>query len=56
MATEVDQAAAIDLKNKGNTAFAHHDWPTAINYYTQAIEKYNKDASFYANRAQVCKT
>jgi serine/threonine-protein phosphatase 5 len=45
--------AATALKAKGNKAFAEHDWPSAINFYTQAIEKYDKDASFYSNRAQV---
>ena len=45
--------AATALKVKGNKAFAEHDWPSAIDFYTQAIEKYDKDASFYSNRAQV---
>jgi serine/threonine-protein phosphatase 5 len=49
-----DAEAATALKNLGNKAFAHHDWPTAIDYYTKAIEKYDKDPSFYCNRAQVC--
>ena len=44
---------AIALKDKGNDAFKKHDWPTAISYYTQAIELYDKEASFYTNRAQV---
>lgn len=41
------------MKQKGNTAFANHDWPTAVDFYTQAIEKNDKDPSFYCNRAQV---
>ena len=49
--TAVEEATA--LKQKGNAAFANHDWPTAIDYYTQAIEKNGKDPSFYCNRAQV---
>jgi serine/threonine-protein phosphatase 5 len=44
---------AIALKDKGNEAFKKHDWPTAVSYYTQAIELYDKEASFYTNRAQV---
>ena len=49
--TEKDDAIA--LKDKGNEAFKKHDWPTAISFYTQAIELYDKEASFYTNRAQV---
>ncbi|OAL22390.1 hypothetical protein AYO20_11176 [Fonsecaea nubica] len=33
-----DKAAATALKVKGNQAFAQHDWPSAIDYYTKAIE------------------
>ena len=47
-----DKAAATALKAKGNQAFASHDWPSAIDYYTKAIEKYDADPSFYCNRAQ----
>ena len=43
---------ALALKQKGNKAFAEHDWPTAIDYYTQAIEANPKEPSFYCNRAQ----
>ncbi|KAL1306561.1 hypothetical protein AAFC00_005249 [Neodothiora populina] len=43
---------AVELKNKGNEAFKNHDWPTAIDFYTKAIEKYDKEPSFYTNRAQ----
>ena len=43
---------AIGLKNKGNEAFKFHDWPTAVSFYSQAIEKYNQEPSFYTNRAQ----
>lgn len=48
------QEDAIELKNKGNAAFKAHDWPTALEFYTKAIETYDKDPSFYTNRAQVC--
>lgn len=44
---------AIELKNKGNAAFKAHDWPTALDLYTKAIETYDKEPSFYTNRAQV---
>lgn len=44
---------ATALKQKGNKAFAAHDWPTAVDFYTQAIEASDKDPSFYCNRAQV---
>lgn len=45
--------AATALKQKGNKAFAAHDWPTAVDFYTQAIEANGQDPSFYCNRAQV---
>ena len=48
-----DQEAANALKLKGNKAFAEHEWPTAVDFYTQAIEKYAKEPSFFCNRAQV---
>lgn len=44
---------AIELKNKGNDAFKAHDWPTALEFYTKAIETYDTEPSFYTNRAQV---
>ncbi len=44
---------AVSLKEKGNAAFKAHDWPTAIDFYTQAIEANDKEPSFYTNRAQV---
>ncbi|KXL50699.1 MAG: hypothetical protein FE78DRAFT_158431 [Acidomyces sp. 'richmondensis'] len=43
---------AVALKNKGNEAFKNHDWPTAIEYYTKAIEADGTQPSFYTNRAQ----
>ena len=44
---------AVELKLKGNKAFASHDWLGAVDFYTQAIDKYDQDASFFCNRAQV---
>ncbi|KAK4580392.1 Palmitoyl-protein thioesterase 1 [Recurvomyces mirabilis] len=43
---------AVVLKNKGNDAFKSKDWPTAIEFYTKAIELNDKEPSFYTNRAQ----
>lgn len=51
MATPEEQAVA--LKNQGNKAFAAHDWPTAIDFYSQAIELNDKEPTFWSNRAQV---
>lgn len=48
------QEDAVQLKNKGNEAFKNHDWPTALDFYSKAIETYDKEPSFYTNRAQVC--
>lgn len=44
---------AVTLKDKGNKAFKEHDWSGAITFYSQAIDKNPKEASFYTNRAQV---
>jgi len=44
---------AVALKDKGNKAFKEHDWPTAIEFYTLAINADGKEPSFYTNRAQV---
>lgn len=49
-----DVQAATALKVQGNKAFAEHEWPTAIDFYTQAIAKYDREPSFFSNRAQVC--
>lgn len=51
-----DKEAANELKAKGNKAFAEHDWPTAIDFYTQAIDKYDQDVTFFSNRAQVSRS
>lgn len=45
--------AATALKLQGNKAFGQHDWPTAVEFYTQAIDKYDREPSFFSNRAQV---
>ncbi|GAB1207005.1 hypothetical protein APSETT445_005709 [Aspergillus pseudonomiae] len=47
-----DLEAATALKVQGNKAFGQHDWPTAVDFYTQAIEKYDREPSFFSNRAQ----
>jgi serine/threonine-protein phosphatase 5 len=52
MVSEDDRAAATALKDQGNAAFKAHDWPTAIDFYTRAIEKNDTDPAFYSNRAQ----
>lgn len=52
MATAEDRAAATALKDKGNNAFKEHDWPGAIDFYSQAIVKNDSDPVFYSNRAQ----
>jgi hypothetical protein len=47
------RSQAIALKEKGNDAFKRHDYPASVDFYTQAIERYGKEPSFYTNRAQV---
>lgn len=51
MTTTEEQAVAF--KNEGNKAFASHDWVTAIDCYTKAIELNSKEPTYYSNRAQV---
>ncbi len=48
-----DVEAATALKVQGNKAFVQHEWPAAVDFYTQAIGKYDKEPSFFSNRAQV---
>ncbi|CZT06147.1 phosphoprotein phosphatase (serine/threonine specific protein phosphatase) [Rhynchosporium graminicola] len=43
---------AVAFKNDGNTAFAAHDWPTAIDFYTKAIELDDQKPTYFSNRAQ----
>lgn len=51
--SEEDKTKAVDLKNQGNEAFKKHDWPTAIDFYSKAIELDDTQPTYYANRAQV---
>ena len=51
MTTDQSQKEAVALKDKGNDAFKKHDWPSAIEFYTQAIDKDDTQAAFYSNRA-----
>lgn len=44
---------AVDLKNKGNKAFAAGDFITAVDLYSKAIERNDKEPTFFTNRAQV---
>lgn len=44
---------AVDLKNKGNKAFASGDYLAAVDFYSAAIELNDKEPTFYTNRAQV---
>ncbi|TLD25437.1 hypothetical protein PspLS_05760 [Pyricularia sp. CBS 133598] len=46
------KAQATELKNQGNKAFQSHDWPKAIEFYTQAIELNPEEPTLYSNRAQ----
>lgn len=52
MVSPEDRDAAAALKDKGNAAFKDHDWPTAVDFYSQAIEKDNTVPAFFSNRAQ----
>jgi hypothetical protein len=47
------QEEATQLKNQGNEAFKNQDWANAVDFYTKAIELWDKEPSFYTNRAQV---
>lgn len=51
MSNAAAQAAAF--KDQGNKAFAAHDWPAAIEFYTKAIDLDPSKPAFYSNRAQV---
>lgn len=48
-----DKAKAVELKNQGNDAFKKHDWPSAIDFYSKAIELDDTEPAYYSNRAQV---
>ena len=47
------QEEATQYKNQGNDAFRNQAWDAALEFYTKAIEAYNREPSFYTNRAQV---
>ncbi|ESK96591.1 serine threonine-protein phosphatase 5 [Moniliophthora roreri MCA 2997] len=49
--SEEDKAAAAELKQKANKAFSSHDFTTAIQLYTQAIEKNPNEPTIWCNRA-----
>ena len=51
MVTNAEKAVAF--KDEGNKAFKVHDWITAVDKYTKAIELNDKEPTFYSNRAQV---
>ncbi|KAI9710390.1 MAG: hypothetical protein M1828_002178 [Chrysothrix sp. TS-e1954] len=42
---------AVALKDLGNQAFKEQDYPKALDYYSQAIEKNDTEPAFYTNRA-----
>ena len=44
---------AVALKDQGNKAFKDQNYPHALELYSQAIEKNDKDPVFYTNRAYV---
>jgi serine/threonine-protein phosphatase 5 len=48
-----DKEKAVEYKDRGNKAFAAHDWPTAIELYSNAILLDDKNPVFWSNRAQV---
>ena len=45
---------AVALKDQGNKAFKEHDWPTAVDFYSKAIDLNDKEPTFFTNRALVC--
>jgi hypothetical protein len=53
MELDDSRSQAIALKEKGNDAFKAHDYPASVKFYSQAIDRYDKEPSFYTNRAQV---
>ena len=48
-----DKERALAAKNDGNKAFLKHDWPAAIDLYSQAITLDGAEPTYFANRAQV---
>ncbi|KAK3292095.1 uncharacterized protein B0H64DRAFT_346640 [Chaetomium fimeti] len=49
--TDEQKKQAEALKSKGNTAMAQRDYPTAIDFYTQALAVHPGNAIFLSNRA-----
>ncbi|KAK4040229.1 hypothetical protein C8A01DRAFT_35743 [Parachaetomium inaequale] len=49
--TEDQKKQAEALKSKGNAAMAQKDYPTAIDFYTQALALHPGNAIFLSNRA-----
>ncbi|KAK3338162.1 hypothetical protein B0H65DRAFT_313638 [Neurospora tetraspora] len=49
--TEEDKKQAESLKSKGNAAMAQKDYPTAIDFYTQALTLNPGNAIYLSNRA-----
>ncbi|KAL2200241.1 hypothetical protein P885DRAFT_57124 [Corynascus similis CBS 632.67] len=49
--TEEQKKQAEALKSKGNAAMAQKDYPTAIDFYTQALALHPGNAIFLSNRA-----
>ncbi|KAL6822363.1 Metallo-dependent phosphatase-like protein [Trichoderma camerunense] len=43
---------AVEFKNQGNKAFSHGDYPTAITFYSKAIDADASEPTFFTNRAQ----
>eukprot|EP00761_Pharyngomonas_kirbyi_P012124 gb/GECH01012151.1/.p1 GENE.gb/GECH01012151.1/~~gb/GECH01012151.1/.p1 ORF type:complete len:458 (+),score=158.58 gb/GECH01012151.1/:1-1374(+) len=48
---EAQKKEAEQLKNKGNEMMKQKNYESAIEYYTQAINTYDQNHVFYANRA-----
>ncbi|KAG5980144.1 hypothetical protein E4U55_004349 [Claviceps digitariae] len=49
--TDEQKKQAEGLKSKGNAAMAQKDYPTAIDFYTQALKIHPSNAVFLSNRA-----